>query len=151
MPAVYACDSGVKKVAVAVDLISLLYNHKVMEPSGYTNSPAQLDRVFAALSHQTRRDILLQLGQGSANVTELASHYDISQPAVSKHLRVLEQAGLISRAVDQQRRPAQLHAANLAAAVAWLEQFAAFWEGSLDQLDTLLMQMNKHTGNTEDE
>ena len=118
---------------------------------GTEKDPAQLDHIFAALAHPTRRDLLVQLGQGSANVTELAGLYDISQPAISKHLRVLEKAGLISRGIDQQRRPAQLNATNLAAAVAWLEQFASFWEGSLDQLDALLHDLNDNTRNPANE
>ena len=132
----------------AVDATFNLYNYSVMEPSGYTPTPDQLDRVFAALANPTRRDMLLQLSQGSASVTELASHYAMSQPAVSKHLRVLEKAGLVTRRADRQQRPAQLHPTNLAAAVAWLEQFAGFWEGSLDQLDQLLLNMNNNSRNS---
>lgn len=82
--------------------------------------------------------MLLQLQGGATSVTEIAASFEISQPAVSKHLRVLEKAGLITRDVDRQKRPAALHPANLAVAVAWLKQFEAFWLGSFDQLDKLL-------------
>jgi len=99
--------------------------------------------VFAALADPTRRAILSRLSDGQATVNELAEPFEISQPAISKHLKVLEGAGLIDRFIDQQRRPARLNAKNMMAAVAWLEEFRAFWEGSLDQLDTLLAQMKQ--------
>ncbi|MEO0883931.1 MAG: metalloregulator ArsR/SmtB family transcription factor [Pseudomonadota bacterium] len=104
-------------------------------------SPSDLDAVFAALADPTRRAILARLSDGQASVNELAEPFEMSQPAVSKHLKVLERAGLISRDVDRQRRPAKLEAAPLAAAVQWLEAFRMFWEGSLDQLDVLLATM----------
>ena len=118
-----------------------------MEPSSYISGastdqtklgPEQLDAIFTALASQTRREMLMQLQGGAASVTEIAASFEISQPAVSKHLRVLEKAGLITRNIDAQKRPAELHPANLAAAVAWLQQFEAFWLGSFDQLDQLL-------------
>ena len=97
-----------------------------------------LDAAFAALASPTRRAILARLASGDAAVQELAEPFDISQPAVSKHLKVLERAGLVERAIDRQRRPARLKAQPMADAVAWLEEFRKFWTGSFDQLDTLL-------------
>jgi len=76
-------------------------------------------------------------------VNEIAAPFEISQPAVSRHLKVLEQAGLIERAVDQQRRPARLKAEPMAAAVHWLEEFKRFWASSFDQLDDLLEELKK--------
>ena len=108
-----------------------------MEQFGYT-TPPPLDDVFAALADPTRRAILTRLSAGEASVGELAAPFDMSQPAVSKHLKILEGAGLISRAVDKQRRPAKLNAKPMADAVCWLEEFRAFWAGSFDQLDDLL-------------
>jgi len=102
-----------------------------------------LDVVFAALADPTRRAILSRLAQGQATVGELAQPFAITQPAVSRHLKVLEKAGLIERSVDEQRRPARLSGRNLAAAVAWLEEFSAFWDGSFDQLDGVLAAMKK--------
>ena len=112
---------------------------------------ADLNAVFAALADPTRRAILVQLSSGDASVNEIASPFEMSQPAVSKHLKVLERAGLITRAVDQQRRPARLNAAPMKQAVAWLEEFRTFWAGSFDQLDGLLVdlqnQQNKDSNN----
>ena len=97
-----------------------------------------LDAVFAALADPTRRAILARLAGGEASVNEIASPFEMSQPAVSKHLQVLERAGLVERDVDQQRRPARLKAEPMAAAVDWLEEFRQFWTASFDQLDGLL-------------
>ena len=115
----------------------------VMEPSDYTNSETNLDAVFAALADPTRRAILSRLAEGQASVNEIAAPFDISQPAVSKHLKVLERAGLIARGVDEQRRPARLTAENLAAAVDWLTEFKEFWTTSFDQLDDVLNHMKQ--------
>ncbi len=112
-----------------------------MESLSYTNPSSQLDAVFAALADPTRRSILSRLASGEASVNELAEPYDVSQPAISRHLKVLEQAGLVERAIDRQRRPARLKAAPMAEAVAWLEEFKSFWEGSFDQLDALLEEL----------
>lgn len=114
-----------------------------MEQIGYTNISPNLDAIFSALSDPTRRAILSRLAEGQASVNEIAQPFKMSQPAVSRHLKVLERAGLIERDVDEQRRPARLKADNLAAAVDWLTQFHAFWGGSFDQLDDILVQM-KH-------
>lgn len=119
------------------------YNQKVMEHDGYTKASADLDAVFAALADPTRRAILSRLASGEASVNELAAPFEMSQPAVSKHLRVLERAGLIERDIDRQRRPARLKAEPMAAAVAWLEEFQNFWTSSFDQLDGLLGKLKK--------
>ena len=100
-----------------------------------------LDAVFAALADPTRRAILARLSKGDASVNELAAPFDISQPAISKHLKVLERANLIERDVDKQRRPARLNAEPMEAAVRWLEEFEQFWTGSFDQLDGLLRNL----------
>ncbi|MEX3007512.1 ArsR/SmtB family transcription factor [Hoeflea sp. TYP-13] len=112
-----------------------------MEAIGYINRQSSLDAVFAALADPTRRAILSRLAEGEASVNEIAAPFEMSQPAVSRHLKVLERAGLIEREIDQQRRPARLKAEKMAAAVAWLEEFRAFWAGSFDQLDDVLVSM----------
>lgn len=106
-------------------------------------NPATLDAVFAALSNPTRRAILSRLADGQASVNEIAAPFDMSQPAVSKHLKVLERAGLIEREVEEQRRPAILKADNMAAAADWLSFFQKFWGTSFDQLDGVLAQMKQ--------
>jgi len=111
-----------------------------MEQSGYAKA-TDLDAVFAALADPTRRAILSRLATGEAAVNELAEPFSMSQPAVSKHLKVLERAGLIERDVDRQRRPARLKAAPMADAVQWLEKFRQFWSSSFDQLDDLLEEL----------
>jgi DNA-binding transcriptional ArsR family regulator len=126
-----------------VDIASLPYNHIVMEPLGYRSRREDLDSVFAALADPTRRAILSRLASGEASVNEIAAPFEMSQPAVSKHLRVLERAGLIERDVDKQRRPARLKAEPMAAAVNWLEEFKQFWSSSFDQLDGLLKELKK--------
>ena len=102
---------------------------------------SQMDATFAALADSTRRAILLRLASGEASVNELAKPFRMSQPAVSKHLKVLERAGLISVGQDAQRRPRRIQAARLAEASAWLERFQEFWEGSFGRLDDLLEQL----------
>ncbi|HAC59758.1 MAG TPA: transcriptional regulator [Rhodobiaceae bacterium] len=104
-------------------------------------NPATLDAVFTALADPTRRAILSRLAEGEASVHELAEPFAISQPAISKHLKVLEQAGLIERSIDRQRRPARLKAEPMAAAMRWLEDFRKFWSFSFDQLDGLLEEL----------
>lgn len=105
---------------------------------------ASLDAIFSALADPTRRAILSRLTQGEASVLELAKPFDISQPAVSKHLKVLERAGLIDRDIDEQRRPARLNADNMAIAAEWLETYKKFWTKSFDQLDDLLVEMTQN-------
>jgi len=102
-----------------------------------------LDLTFAALADPTRRAILARLATGEASVTELAEPFAMSQPAISKHLKVLERAGLISRGRDAQRRPRRLDAAPLAEATLWLERYRQFWEARYQQLDSLLEELKK--------
>jgi DNA-binding transcriptional ArsR family regulator len=110
-----------------------------MEPIGYGHRSAErLDATFTALADPTRRAILARLASGEASVLELASPFAMSQPAVSKHLRVLERAGLISRSRDAQRRPCRLEAKPLAEASGWLERYRDRWEGNFARLDALL-------------
>jgi len=118
-----------------------------MEQIGYIDTQPNLDAVFSALADPTRRAILSRLADGQATVNELAAPFKISQPAVSRHLKVLERAGLVARDVDAQRRPAKLKAEQMAAAVDWLTNFKEFWGSSFDQLDDLLITMKQ----TEDE
>jgi DNA-binding transcriptional ArsR family regulator len=113
-----------------------------MKLSGYAHrSSGQLDATFTALADPTRRAILARLASGAASVNELAAPFDMSQPAISKHLRVLERAGLISRGRDAQRRPRRLEPRPLAAASKWLEGYRRFWEGQFVRLDALLDEM----------
>ena len=112
-----------------------------MEQIGYVQEPPNLDAVFAALADPTRRAILSRLASGEASVNELAEPFEMSQPAVSKHLKVLERAGLVERDIDRQRRPARLKAEPMAAAVRWLEEFQRFWTSSFDELDGLLEEL----------
>ena len=102
-----------------------------------------LDDVFGALADPTRRAILARLMGGQASVREIAEPFSMSQPAISRHLKVLERAGLIEREVDEQRRPARLAAANLAAAADWLAEFRAFWPSSFDRLADVLASMRE--------
>lgn len=102
-----------------------------------------LDATFLALADPTRRAILARLARGEASVTELAQPFAISQPAVSKHLKILERAGLISVGHDAQRRPRRLEGKPLAEASAWLEQYRAIWEASYERLDDLLEEMQR--------
>ncbi len=115
-----------------------------MEPLGYgLAAPADLDATFAALADPTRRAILARLAQGEASVAELAEPFEMSQPAISKHLKVLERAGLVSRGQDAQRRPRRLEARPLAEATEWLETYRRFWQASFQQLDSLLDELKK--------
>jgi DNA-binding transcriptional ArsR family regulator len=110
-------------------------NHLVM------NSSAQLDATFAALGDPTRRAILQRLAEGEASVTELAGPFAMSQPAISKHLRVLERAGLVTRGKGGHRRPCRLVGRPLKNANDWLERYRQFWEGTYQRLDDLLEEM----------
>jgi DNA-binding transcriptional ArsR family regulator len=102
---------------------------------------AQLDVVFGALADPTRRAILTRLAGGEATVTELAAPFAMSMPAVSKHLKVLERAGLISRGRNAQQRPCRLEAAPLASVAEWVQTYRRFWEGSFDRLDEHLQAL----------
>jgi DNA-binding transcriptional ArsR family regulator len=110
-----------------------------MQPQGYE----RLDATFAALADPTRRAILMRLAGGEASVMELAEPFDMSQPAISKHLKVLERAGLISRGRDAQRRPCRLEAVPLAEANEWLERYRELWEAAYQHLDALLEEMKE--------
>jgi DNA-binding transcriptional ArsR family regulator len=101
-------------------------------------SSARLDATFAALADPTRRAILARLSKGEASVMDLAEPFAMSQPAISKHLKVLERAGLISRGQDAQRRPRRLEARPLREATQWLENYRQFWELQFHRLDALL-------------
>jgi DNA-binding transcriptional ArsR family regulator len=101
---------------------------------------AQLDTVFSALADPTRRAILARLAQGEASVTELAEPFAMSLPAISKHLKVLERAGLIERGRDAQRRPCRLQAEPLQQVAAWAMGFREFWAESFERLDELLRE-----------
>ncbi len=113
-----------------------------MQPISYGNQPPQrLDATFAALADPTRRAILARLASGEASVTELAEPFAMSQPAISKHLKVLERAGLVSRGRDAQRRPVRVEAAPLVEANNWLENYRRILERNFQRLDTLLDEM----------
>lgn len=105
------------------------------------NVPEHLDSTFAALADPTRRAILARLASGEATVNELTRPFSISQPAISKHLKVLEKAGLISRGRDAQRRPRRIVAQPLQEACQWLENYRQFWEERYQRLDFLLEGM----------
>jgi DNA-binding transcriptional ArsR family regulator len=98
----------------------------------------RLDAIFAALADPTRRAIIARLASGQASVNELAEPFTMSQPAISKHLKVLERAGLISRGREAQRRPRRLEAKRLEEADKWLERYRRLWEGNYQRLDALL-------------
>ena len=104
---------------------------------------APRDATFAALADPTRRAILARLASGEASVNELAEPFAMSQPAISKHLKVLERAGLVTRGRDAQRRPRKLEARPLAEATAWLEEYRKHWDMSFQRLDALLEEMKK--------
>lgn len=101
-------------------------------------SERSLDETFGALADPTRRAILARLSKGAATVLELASPFDMSQPAISKHLKVLERAGLIARGRDAQRRPCRLDGKRLKQAAEWIGTYRQFWEESYSRLDDYL-------------
>lgn len=102
---------------------------------------ATLDATFAALADPTRRAILARLATGEATINELAAPFSISQPAITKHVKVLERAGLVTRRVDAQRRPVRLKAEPMKAAASWIEDYRRFWERRFDALDAVLDEM----------
>ena len=104
---------------------------------------AGLDATFAALADPTRRAILARLEGGEATVTELAAPFAMSQPAITKHLKVLERAGLISRGRDAQRRPCRLRAEPIKGVAEWAEGYRQFWEQSYDRLDEYLEELKR--------
>ena len=105
-----------------------------------------LDATFAALADPTRRAILARLASGEASVNELAEPFDMTLPGVSKHLKVLERAGLISRGRVAQSRPCRLEAAPLREAADWVESYRRFWEGSFDRLEDYLRELQRGDG-----
>jgi DNA-binding transcriptional ArsR family regulator len=111
-------------------------------------SSEPLDAIFAALADPTRRSILSRLVRGEATVIELAEPFAMSQPAISKHLKVLERAGLISRGRDAQRRPCRLEARALGEANEWLERYRECWEQNFQRLDVLLEELKAEAGRT---
>jgi DNA-binding transcriptional ArsR family regulator len=116
-----------------------VYNHEVLELEGYgMNHAGRLNVTFAALADPTRRAILARLAAGEASVLELAKPFAMSQPAISKHLRVLERAGLISRGQDAQRRPRRIEGKALREATGWLAQYRQVWESNYCRLDAVL-------------
>jgi DNA-binding transcriptional ArsR family regulator len=122
--------------------VAFLNNHIVIEHYGYRmNASQRLDATFMALADPTRRAILARLARGEASVAELAAPFRISQPAISKHLKVLERAGLVSVEQDAQRRPRRIEAKPLAEASAWIEPYREIWEGNFQRLDALLGEL----------
>jgi DNA-binding transcriptional ArsR family regulator len=109
---------------------------------------ARLDATFAALADPTRRAILARLAAGDASVMELAKPFAMSQPAISKHIKVLERAGLIARGPEAHRRPCRIVAKPLAEATVWLEGYRRFWEQSFERLDALLEDMKLDNART---
>src|ERR1700741_5363346 len=121
------------------------HNHRVMEQVGYgTMADGRLDATFMALADPTRRALLARLASGEASVAELAAPFAMSQPAISKHLKILERAGLVSVGQDAQRRPRRIEGKPLAEANAWLERYRQLWETNFERLDSLLEEL-KHT------
>jgi DNA-binding transcriptional ArsR family regulator len=108
-------------------------------------TPDRLDTTFAALADPTRRAILARLARGEASVMELAEPFAMTQPAISKHLKVLERAGLIARGRDAQRRPCRLVADPLRTASTWIESYREFWESSFDAMDDVLEDLKKRS------
>ena len=105
-------------------------------------TPTQrLDATFSALADPTRRAILARLATGEASVAELAEPFDMSQPAISKHLKALERAGLVSIGQDAQRRPRRLEGEAITQAIDWLERYRAIWEANYQRLDALLSEL----------
>src|SRR5262245_38958417 len=115
------------------------------KPSRIKDQSERLDTMFAALADPTRRAILARLAAGEAGVMEIAAPFAMSQPAISKHLNVLEHAGLISRRRVAQRRPCRIEPEPLAEAHEWLETYRQFWEGRFEKLDGLLAEMQSET------
>ena len=114
-----------------------------------SESLEQLDLVFGALADPTRRAILERLAGGEATVNELVAPFGLSQPTISKHLKVLERAGLVSRSREAQFRPVRLNAAPLASAVQWMGNYRQFWEESLDQLEAFVSDLSQREGRHE--
>jgi DNA-binding transcriptional ArsR family regulator len=121
--------------SLLIYITNQLWKYTVMDTS------SSLDLTFAALADPTRRAILARLATGEATVTELAGPFEMSQPAISKHLKVLERAGLIAMDVDAQRRPRKLKAKRLEEAVDWIERYREIFEQNYQRLDALLEEL----------
>jgi DNA-binding transcriptional ArsR family regulator len=137
-------ESAIRRLKKGLDRrrFAAVYNFLVIQLMSYEQlTPEHLDATFAALADPTRRAILARLASGEASVAELAGPFAMTQPAISKHLKVLERAGLISRGHDAQRRPRRLEAKPLAEANEWLEGYRRFWESSFQRLDALLSEL----------
>jgi DNA-binding transcriptional ArsR family regulator len=120
-----------------------------MQPNGYGQARAdRLDATFAALADPTRRAILARLARGDTSVMELAEPFAMTQPAISKHLKVLERAGLVSRGRDAQRRPCRIDGRPLAEADRWLQKYRQLWERSFERLDALLDELKSNSRRT---
>src|SRR5215468_532435 len=111
-----------------------------------TVKASQLNQTFAALADPTRRAILARLAEGEVNATQLAKPFTMSQPAISKHLKVLERAGLIARARRAQARPCRLQAAPLREVADWVERYRRYWEQSFERLDAYLGKLQRQEG-----
>ena len=120
---------------------SLVFNHKVNYICPVNSTMDRLSLTFSALADPTRRAILARLSSGPASVNELASPFNMSLPAVSKHLKVLERAQLIARSKEAQWRPCEIKAAPLKEATDWMEQYRQFWEERFDRLDEYLKEL----------
>ncbi len=120
-------------------------------PYSHDRHQHQLDLVFGALADPTRRTILARLAAGEAGVNELVALFDLRQPTISKHLKVLERAGLVSRGRDAQFRPVRLEATALAGAARWLGDYRQFWEESFDRLDEYLKELQSEEKKTKGE
>jgi DNA-binding transcriptional ArsR family regulator len=124
-----------------------VHNQIVLKLTGYEMPPSdRLDATFMALADPTRRAILARLAQGEVSVTELAKPFDMSQPAISKHLKVLERAGLVTRSKEATRRPVKIEAMPLAEASEFLEKYRQFWENRYQRLDALLGELQPEKG-----
>jgi len=140
VPAAAAADPAADNVFLLTTLLlGFILNLMVK----YMTSQERLDRTFAALADPTRRAILSRLARGETPVTELAGPFKISLPAVSKHLKVLERAGLIARGREARWRPCRLKARPMKEAVDWLEHYRRFWEESFDRLDDYLRELQQ--------
>jgi DNA-binding transcriptional ArsR family regulator len=129
----------------------IVYNQMVVQLTGYAmTSSDRLDATFAALADPTRRAILARLASGEASVNELAEPFSMTQPAISKHLKVLERAGLVSRGRDGQRRPRRLEAKPFAEATEWLEKYRRIWVANFQRLDALLDQLKVNESNAKE-
>ncbi len=138
------------EIPLELDIALRLHNLKGIKPNGYKMTESErLDATFIALADPTRRAILARLIEGEATVMELAEPFDMSQPAISKHIKMLERAGLVSRSRDAQRRPVKIEGPALKAATDWLEEYRQVWEQNYSRLDALLEDLQAAQRSTE--